>query len=717
MGISHKEINGAYCYLLGRQPESDSAYATYDQVDTVTDLYRIISNSEEYKVKKESFKRIFIIGNCQTEVLASLLECMVPNLTAASCLITTTRVAEILTPDTLRHQLAAADLILIQLSPDDPILKKLLEVYSNYEAKIRLIPNIYYPTYQPDITYVQNQAGNIKGPMGEYHSALIFFAWKQGFNLNQTSNLFTYDVFAHVGYFEHIKSSNHLLLENGAAAALSLNNLLEKWRSQGCFMHSMNHPKLSVLADVARAVLSREGMSYIPGVEQYLEDPLALHPCWPVYPEIAETYGIEGSYFFKQMTDRSSPKPKLIGLEEFILRSFEAYDAYEKDSLDSSLLDTSFFKSLPAFLRQNTFERKANKAHPYTNLKSTQYWRRSMEKTPVCDVDPVVTSRFKISKDSRVATAGSCFAQHISRTLSENGFNYYVVETDRSLTAEECTKRNFGVFSARYANIYTSSQLLQLFEEAFGLFKPTEIYWIRPDGKFVDPYRPQIEPNGFNSIRDLVDSREKHLHHVRTMFETLDIFVFTLGLTETWRSKKDGSVFPIAPGVAGGTYDPSKYEFLNLETADIIADLEKFIGHLSEVNPKAKIILTVSPVPLVATYEKRHVLTSTTYSKSALRSAADAIVRRNIHCDYFPSYEIITGNYSRSQFYGDDLRSVTDAGVSKVMGLFMKHYADRDPIQITEDTDGRSDELYMQSIAQSAIVCEEELLDSSAPKN
>ncbi|KTC34977.1 hypothetical protein AO269_21120 [Pseudomonas putida] len=201
------------------------------------------------------------------------------------------------------------------------------------------------------------------------------------------------------------------------------------------------------------------------------------------------------------------------------------------------------------------------------------------------------------------------------------------------------------------------------------------------------------------------------------MFETLDIFVFTLGLTETWRSKKDGSVFPIAPGVAGGTYDPSKYEFLNLETADIIADLEKFIGHLSEVNPNAKIILTVSPVPLVATYEKRHVLTSTTYSKSALRSAADAIVRRNIHCDYFPSYEIITGNYSRSQFYGDDLRSVTDAGVSKVMGLFMKHYADRDPIQITEDTDGRSDELYMQSIAQSAIVCEEELLDSSAPEN
>ncbi len=714
MQISHEEIAKAYRYLLGRLPESESAYATYKSAQAISELYKIIINSQEYRSKKDRFKRIFLIGNCQTEVLATLFECMVPNSTTAACLITATRLEEICSPDTLSHQFEEADLVLIQLAPSDPVLKRILGVYGKYESKVRLIPNIYYALYHPDMIYVQDHSGNIKGPMGEYHSALILFAWKEGFTLQQTVELFSQDIYAHLGYFELAKSSEDLLLETGAAVGLPLDDLLERWRSQGCFMHSVNHPKLSVLADIARAVLVREGVQYIPSVENYLEDSLALHPCWPVYPELAATYGIEGSYFFKQATDRSLGKLQMIGLKDLITRSFEAYDKYDQTSLHSSILDTSFFKSLPLFLKAFGSNKNAEGAHPYLNLKETQYWRRSMEKKSVFDVDPVVESRFKISKDSRVATAGSCFAQHISRTLSANGFNFYVPETGSHLSAEESTNRNFGVFSARYANIYTSSQLLQLFNEAFGLFKPSESYWTRSDGRYVDPYRPQIEPNGFSSIADLIRSRQEHLSHVRTMFESLDVFVFTLGLTETWRSKADRAIFPIAPGVAGGIYNASKYEFLNLETADVINDLENFIKSLSAVNPNAKIILTVSPVPLVATYEKRHVLTSTTYSKSALRAAADAIIRRHIHCDYFPSYEIITGNYSRAQFYASDLRSVTDEGVAKVMTLFMKHYTASDTDQDSRQAATRSEELYHQSRTQSGVVCEEELLDSSA---
>ena len=32
-------------------------------------------------------------------------------------------------------------------------------------------------------------------------------------------------------------------------------------------------------------------------------------------------------------------------------------------------------------------------------------------------------------------------------------------------------------------------------------------------------------------------------------FRDLDVFVFTLGLTEAWVAKADGAVFPLAPGV------------------------------------------------------------------------------------------------------------------------------------------------------------------------
>ena len=49
------------------------------------------------------------------------------------------------------------------------------------------------------------------------------------------------------------------------------------------------------------------------------------------------------------------------------------------------------------------------------------------------------------------------------------------------------------------------------------------------------------------------------------------------------------------------------------------------------MNPKARLVLTVSPVPLAATASGSHVLPATIYSKSVLRAAAQesvtAIVR------------------------------------------------------------------------------------------
>jgi hypothetical protein len=47
------------------------------------------------------------------------------------------------------------------------------------------------------------------------------------------------------------------------------------------------------------------------------------------------------------------------------------------------------------------------------------------------------------------------------------------------------------------------------------------------------------------------------------MFEKLDVFTFTLGLTEAWRNRNDGAVFPLPPGVSGGEMNDQRYEFIN----------------------------------------------------------------------------------------------------------------------------------------------------------
>ena len=107
------------------------------------------------------------------------------------------------------------------------------------------------------------------------------------------------------------------------------------------------------------------------------------------------------------------------------------------------------------------------------------------------------------------------------------------------------------------------------------------------------------------------------------MFEKVDVFIFTLGHTETWRSRHDGAVFPLAPGVVAGAMKGEDYEFINLTKSDVLADLEEFMYEFTKINPTAKVVVTVSPVPLAATYEKSHVLVATTYSKAVLRVAAE----------------------------------------------------------------------------------------------
>ena len=136
----------------------------------------------------------------------------------------------------------------------------------------------------------------------------------------------------------------------------------------------------------------------------------------------------------------------------------------------------------------------------------------------------------------------------------------------------------------------------------------------------------------------------------------------------------DGTVYPLAPGVAGGEHDPARHEFVNLDIHDVMADMEAFLEGLRAINPKVKAILTVSPVPLIATYEDRNVLVATTYSKSVLRVAADMLYRRYDWVEYFPSYEIIVGNYNNSAYFEADFRGINAIGVDHAMRCFIAHY-------------------------------------------
>ncbi|MEZ6186585.1 MAG: GSCFA domain-containing protein [Planctomycetota bacterium] len=311
---------------------------------------------------------------------------------------------------------------------------------------------------------------------------------------------------------------------------------------------------------------------------------------------------------------------------------------------------------------------------PYKGSPPHAWWRHAVADVPRGELDPHAgeDAPFSIAPETRIATAGSCFASNIALALRERGFTYLVTEPGPAELDPQARRRaNYGVYSARYGNVYTPRQLVQLVERAEGSFVPREPLWEHGRG-WRDPFRPQIHPNGFASRAEAEADRAQHLAAVRELFRSCEVFVFTLGLTETWESREDGAVFPACPGCPHGQFDPARYAFKNFTVSELIADLERFLALLAGINPACKVIFTISPVSLVATAEPRHVLTSTVYSKSALRAAADEVVHNHDHVDYFGSYEVIC--HSGNDYFQADRRSVTPEGIAHVMRCFFRRF-------------------------------------------
>ena len=313
----------------------------------------------------------------------------------------------------------------------------------------------------------------------------------------------------------------------------------------------------------------------------------------------------------------------------------------------------------------------------------------------------VYVKKWSISVSDKVATCGSCFAQHIGRRMQANNFNFLDVEPPpHFVEPRDYVKNGYSIYSARYGNVYTSTQLLQLFKRAFGLFQCSETWSKTTDVgevRFVDPFRPNLNPAGWGSGDEVLVEQVQHLSACRRLFSELDVLVFTMGLTECWYSKSTGAVYPIAPGVNGGVFDSEVHAFNNLTFQEVMDDMASFIEHLREVNPKARLLLTVSPVPLTATAEDQHVLVASMHSKSVLRAVAGELARRFDFVDYFPSYEIVASVPFKGLFFQANLRTVHEEGVDFVMShFFSQHSVDTRLLENTEvDSEEFCDEVFL----------------------
>lgn len=349
--------------------------------------------------------------------------------------------------------------------------------------------------------------------------------------------------------------------------------------------------------------------------------------------------------------------------------------------------------------------------HPYENLEPQAYWKTGVSQPGADGLSRLWQPKFKIEGDEPIVTAGSCFAQHIGKALSGRGYNWVDYEPAPPFLVEENARDfGYGVFSFRTGNIYTPFMLLQWLRMAFGGDVTAAEVWC-DDGRWFDPMRPAIEPDGFASREELYEARSVTCHAIRKAVTNARVFVFTLGLTESWINSSTGLEYAMCPGTAAGTFDETQHKFLNRAAHGVSKNLASVLRVLKRRNPKLRVLLTVSPVPLTATASGKHVLTSTTYSKSVLRAVAGAAADKHKRVDYFPSYEIITHPVFQGRFFEDNLRSVRPEGVDTVMGHF---FADQTHVFGEPKMLKAVENLETTITTEDDVRCEEELLDAFA---
>jgi hypothetical protein len=276
---------------------------------------------------------------------------------------------------------------------------------------------------------------------------------------------------------------------------------------------------------------------------------------------------------------------------------------------------------------------------------------------------PYRLQRKLITKKTPLTSAGSCFAMEIAHRLQQDGYNYIVTEPNfrgRLLTPADSGQMSDS--SAAWGIIFNTPSFRQLVERAFGLRELPRILWSRK-GTYMDPFREYIS---FKSIEEYAATYDQHIAAAREALMRAEVMIITLGLNEIWRFKMDGAVFSRSPWRMA----PSLVEQRVLTVQENVADLQAMLDTLRHFNPKLQLIVTLSPIPLHATFlhEAYHVVEANAHSKAVLRVAAQEFVEKNEGVYYFPSYELVT--CGKEDAWLPDQRHVTPATVDRVMQMF-----------------------------------------------
>jgi tetratricopeptide (TPR) repeat protein len=267
---------------------------------------------------------------------------------------------------------------------------------------------------------------------------------------------------------------------------------------------------------------------------------------------------------------------------------------------------------------------------------------------------------FTLVPGEAVFTMGSCFARNIEKRFSEIGFEMPTMAL--TLPPEERASDTDNDLLNKYPPHSILNELRWALDPECQ-FPEDGYFHIRKD-LWHDPHLAgNVAPAGLDRVKE----RRRMVEDIYRQVPRCRLVVMTLGLVEAWYDLQTGYYLNGAPPTACFRADPDRFR-LDVFTVDEIFSV---LGEIRSVlmkfgHPEVRMMLTVSPVPFKATFTGRDAIMANTYSKSALRAAAEMFVRAHDNVDYVPSYEVVTHTPRGSAFIQDN-RHVTPAVVNEIV--------------------------------------------------
>lgn len=230
---------------------------------------------------------------------------------------------------------------------------------------------------------------------------------------------------------------------------------------------------------------------------------------------------------------------------------------------------------------------------------------------------------FRIEPSDRVFVMGSCFAEEIRLALGSRGFN---------------------VTDAGLGNKYNTFSMMQTVAWALDGGYGRDLVVQLDDGLWFDGHRYPFDRH--ERSQQAVSIHQRALNQAAEIIPACDVIVLTLGLVEVWRDNTTNTWLNGTPPRCLLRSFPGRFAVAQTTHAQNLDALLNLFRRLIGANPSVRIVCSVSPVPLMATFFGPDVIVSNMYSKSTLRSVvAEAVQlearRGTTSIDYFPSYEMV----------------------------------------------------------------------------